>query len=164
MGNPLSVGDKIPEATLSRMGDKGPEGVALSSFTKGKKVAIFGLPGAFTGTCSMAHLPSFMRTAEALKAKGVDHIICISVNDPFVMQAWDQAHGAGTAGIEMLADPASEFTKAAGLAFSVPPIGFVDRCQRISALVDDGEVKIMNVEEQAGVCNISAGETLLDQL
>lgn len=164
MGNPIAVGAKIPDATLSRMGAKGPEGVALSSFTKGKKVALFGLPGAFTGTCSTQHLPSFMRNAEALKAKGVDHIICVSVNDPFVMKAWDDAHGAAAAGLEMLADPASSFTKGMGLEFSVPPIGFVDRSKRYSAYIVDGEVKSLNIDEEAGVCNMSAGETLLEQI
>ena len=160
----ISVGDTLPEATLSRVGAKGPEPVKVSDLTKGKKVALFGLPGAFTSTCSSAHLPSFMRTAEQFRAKGVDHIICISVNDPFVMKAWDDQHGAGAAGVELLADGMSELTKAMGMEFSAPAIGFTDRCKRFSAYVEDGVVKSLNMETAAGVCDLTAGETLLDQV
>ncbi len=160
----LSLGDKLPDATLSRIGEKGPEFVTLASLTEGQNVVIFGLPGAFTRTCSAAHLPSFLRTAAALKAEGVDHVICLSVNDTFVMQAWDDAHGAAAAGVMMLADGASEFTKAAGLAFSAPAVGFIDRCQRFSAYVVDGEVKVLNMETKAGTCDLTAGETMLAQI
>lgn len=158
----ISVGDILPEATLSRMGAEGPETVSLSSLTKGRKVVLFGLPGAFTGTCSTSHVPSFMRAAEALKAKGVDEIICVSVNDPFVMAAWDKGTGAGEAGITMLADPQSEFTKAVDMAFSVPPIGFHDRSKRYALWAQDGEVKMVNVDEQAGTCDLSSGDVMLE--
>lgn len=160
----ISVGKKLPDTTLVRMGAEGPESVALSSLTGGRKVVIFGLPGAFTGTCTSAHLPSFMRTRDALAAKGVDEVICLSVNDPFVMQAWSDSTGAAEAGITMLCDPAAELTKAIGLDFSAPPVGLIDRSKRYAMLVEDGEVKILNVEDNPGVCEASAGETLLDQM
>jgi len=160
----ISVGDRLPEATLTRFGSKGPEAVKVSELTTGKKVALFGLPGAFTRTCSAAHLPSFIRTAEQFRAKGIDHVVCISVNDPFVMKAWDDAQGASAAGVELLADGVAELTKAMGLAFSAPAIGFVDRCKRFSAYVEDGVVKSLNYETAAGVCDLTAGETLLNQI
>ncbi|GAA6208968.1 peroxiredoxin [Cognatishimia sp. WU-CL00825] len=158
----ISIGASLPEATLSKMGAEGPETVSLSSLTSGRKVVLFGLPGAFTGTCSTAHVPSFMRSAEALKAKGVDDIICVAVNDPFVMAAWEKDTGAGAAGITMLADASSELTKAIGMDFSVPPIGFQDRSKRYALLAEDGKVKVLNLDEEAGVCNLSSGETMLE--
>ncbi|CUI35803.1 peroxiredoxin [Cognatishimia activa] len=160
----ISVGDSLPGATLSTMGADGPETVDFGAMTKGRKVVLFGLPGAFTGTCDAAHLPSFMRTADAFKEKGVEEIICVSVNDPFVMKRWDESAGASEAGITMLADPQSELTKALGLNFTVEPLGFYDRCQRFALLAEDGDVKVMNLEEQAGVCGISSGEELLEQV
>lgn len=160
----LSVGDTLPDATLSKLGDAGPEGVSLASLTKDRKVVLFGLPGAFTGTCSTAHVPSFMRSAEALKAKGVDEIICVSVNDPFVMAAWDKDTGAGAAGITMLADPQAEFTKAVDMGFTVPPIGFFDRSKRYALMAENGEVKVLQIDEDAGTCNLSSGETMLEAI
>jgi peroxiredoxin len=160
----ITVGDTLPEATLTRVGEKGPEPVKVSDLTTGKKLAVFGLPGAFTRTCSAAHLPSFIRTAEQFRAKGVDHIVCVSVNDPFVMKAWDDQHGAAAAGVELLADGMAELTKAMGLEFSAPAIGFVDRCKRFSAYVEDGVVKSLNLETEAGACDLTAGETLLEQI
>jgi len=160
----IKTGDSLPDATLLRMGAEGPEGVALSSLTKGRKVAIFGLPGAYTGTCSTAHVPSFMRTIGAFKAKGVDNVICVSVNDPFTMDAWGKATGATKAGILMLGDAASELTKAIGMEFSAPPAGLFDRSKRFSMLVEDGVVTVLNEEGNPGECEISAGETLLEQV
>ncbi len=157
----ISVGEKLPEAQLGRMGDEGPELVALNSLTKGRKVVIFGLPGAFSRTCSASHLPSFMRCAQEFAEKGVEEIICLSVNDPFVMAAWDAASGAGEAGVTLLADAGSEFTKAIGMEFSVPAIGFYDRSQRFAMLVDDGVVTVLQTEEKPGVCELTVGETLL---
>lgn len=161
---PIQVGDTLPNATLSRMGENGPETVELSSLTTDRKVVLFGLPGAFTGTCSTAHVPSFLRNAEALKAKGVEDIICVSVNDPFVMSAWDKDTGAADGGLTFLADPESTFTKAVDLAFSVPAIGFHDRSKRYALLAENGVVKAVNIDEEAGVCNVSSGETMLDAL
>ncbi|MFZ1468641.1 MAG: peroxiredoxin [Paracoccaceae bacterium] len=160
----ISVGARLPAATLYRMGANGPEGVALADKLNGRKVVIFGLPGAYTGTCSTAHVPSFIRTKAGFDAKGVDEIICLSVNDPFVMKAWGEETGAAAAGITMLGDADASFTKAIGMAFSVPAIGLIDRSQRYALLAEDGVVKVLNLEESAGTCEISAGETLLAQI
>ena len=157
----IEVGTRLPEASLGRVGEKGPEAVSLTSLTKGKKTVIFGLPGAFTRTCSATHLPSFIRTAEAFRAKGVDHIVCFSVNDIFVMKLWDEQNKATEAGVELYADGDASLTKALGLEFSTPAIGFIDRCRRFSAYVEDGEVKVLHFETKAGVCDMTAGETLL---
>ncbi|MFN3294621.1 MAG: peroxiredoxin [Gemmobacter sp.] len=159
----IAVGAKLPDATLLRMGDNGAETVQLADRLKGRKVVIFGLPGAYTGTCSTAHVPSFIRTAKAFADKGVDEIICISVNDPFVMKAWGEATGATAAGITMLADADASFTKAIGQTFDVPHLGFFNRSKRYSALVEDGVVTKFNPETGSG-CEISAGEYLLAQL
>jgi peroxiredoxin len=160
----ISVGDKLPNATLSVMGAEGPETVELSSLMDGKKVVLFGLPGAYTGVCSTSHVPSFIRNVDALKEKGVDHIICLSVNDPFVMGAWAKDTGADEAGIMFLGDAESTFTKAVGMDFSAPPAGLIDRSQRYALMAEDGVVKVMNPESTPGVCDISSGETLLAAL
>lgn len=159
----IAEGAKLPEATLLHMGDAGAEAVALADRLKGRKVVIFGLPGAYTGTCSTAHVPSFIRTAQKFADKGVDEIICVSVNDPFVMKAWGEATGAAAAGITMLADADASFTKALGLTFDVPHLGFFDRSKRYSLLAEDGVVTRYNPETGTG-CEISAGEHLLSQL
>jgi len=161
----ISVGDTLPEATLHRVGADGrPEEVALSSLTQGRKVIIFGLPGAYTGTCTSAHVPSFIRTKAQFDAKGVDDIICVSVNDAFVMGAWGDSTGANEAGLIMLGDPAAEFTKATGLNFTAPPVGFYDRCQRCAMYVEDGTVKVLHKEDNPGVCETSGGEAMLDAI
>tara|TARA_R110000737_G_scaffold285636_1_gene292164 strand:+ start:490 stop:978 length:489 start_codon:yes stop_codon:yes gene_type:complete len=160
----ISTGDHLPDATLVTLTDKGPAPVTIKEKTAGRKVVIFGLPGAYTGVCSTAHVPSFIRTKAQFDEKGVDEIICVSVNDPFVMGAWSESTGAGAAGLTFLGDPVSEFTKALGLEFSAPPVGLIDRSKRYAMLVEDGVVKVLNVEENAGVCDISAGEGLLDSM
>ncbi len=157
----ISVGGKLPDAKVLKMGDNGPEGVHIRDHLKGRKVVIFGLPGAYTGTCTTAHVPSFMRTAAQFKAKGVDEIICVSVNDPFVMQAWGESTGATKAGITMLGDAESTFTTALGMNFSAPPVGFVNRSKRYALYADDGVVKVLNIEESRDGCEISGGEALL---
>ncbi len=157
----ISVGDSLPEATFVKMGDAGPEEVTVSSLTKGRKVVIFGLPGAFTPTCHSAHVPSFMRTKDDFAAKGVDEIICVSVNDPFVMKAWGEATGATAAGLSMMADAGSAFTGAIGLQFDAPPVGLLARSKRYAMLVEDGVVKLLQEEESPGTCEVSGGEALL---
>lgn len=160
----ITTGDTLPNATLLLMGDDGPTSVTMVEKLTDRKVVIFGLPGAYTGTCTTAHVPSFMRTAEAFKAKGVDEIICLAVNDPFVMKAWGDDTGAAAAGITMLGDAESEFTKAIGMNFSAGPVGFVERSKRYSMLVENGVVTILSAEESPGQCEISAGETLLEAM
>jgi peroxiredoxin len=157
----ISEGDTLPEATLAHMGADGPEQTKLSELTKGRKIVVFGLPGAYTGTCSTAHVPSFIRTMDGFTAKGVDSVYCISVNDPFVMGAWGDATGATAAGITMLGDPESEFTKAINMAFTAPPVGLFDRSKRYAMVVEDGKVTTLHLEENPGVCDISGGEALL---
>ena len=160
----VKVGDRIPSVALihSSGGDVTP--VNIADRVAGRKVVLFGLPGAYTGICTSAHLPSFIRTADAFRAKGVDEIICVSVNDCRVMQHWGETTGGEKAGITFLADWDSELTKALGLEFSVPAIGFKDRMTRCSMYLDDGEVKILQFEEDNGTCNLTAGETLLEML
>ncbi len=157
----ISVGDTLPDANLIRLGDNGPETVSLHALAKGRKVVVFAVPGAFTPTCSSAHVPSFIRTKDKFAGKGVDEIICVSVNDPFVMKAWGEATGATAAGISMLADADSAFTKAMGLDFTAPPVGLLARSKRYALFAEDGVVKQMHLEENAGACEISAGESLL---
>ncbi len=157
----ISEGDSLPNATLSRMGAEGPETVELSTLTAGRKVVIFALPGAYTGTCTTAHVPSFIRTIGDFKAKGVDEVICLSVNDPFVMGAWGESTGATEAGITMLGDPAAEFTKAVGMDFTAPPAGLFDRSKRYALMAEDGVVKVLHAEENPGVCETSGGEAML---
>lgn len=160
----ISTGDKLPDAKLVKLGAEGPEAVSVSDLTKGRKVVIFAVPGAYTPTCHSAHVPSFVRTKSDFDGKGVDEIICVSVNDPFVMKAWGEATGAADAGLSMLADPMSEFTSAIGMEFDAPPAGLIKRSKRYAMLVEDGEVKVLNLEESPGACEISAGEGLLEKM
>ncbi|MGB0505249.1 MAG: peroxiredoxin [Pikeienuella sp.] len=159
---PITAGENLPEATLIEMTAKGPVPVTISDLTKGRRVAMFAVPGAFTPGCHHKHMPSFVASAAELSAKGVDDIVCLSVNDPFVMQAWGEATGANGAGIRMLADADGSFTEALGLAFSAAPAGLHGRSQRYSMLVEDGEVKILNVDEPGQIV-CSLGEALVDQ-
>jgi peroxiredoxin len=157
----FAVGDRLPDVPLLRIGKDGPESVQLGEKLAGRKVALFGLPGAYTSTCTMAHVPSFVRSAPGLAAKGVDEIICIAVNDPHVMRAWGLATGAAAAGITMLGDPASAFTRAVGMEFTDPAVGFHDRCKRFALFADDGVIRVLNIETVRGTCEISGGEALL---
>ncbi len=160
----ISVGDKLPDAMLVKMGDDGPEGVSVSTLTEGRTVVIFAVPGAFTPTCHSAHVPSFIRTKDEFAERGVEEIICISVNDPFVMGNWGEVTGATQAGIAMMGDPESAFTKAIGMDFTAPPAGLINRSKRYAMLVMDGVVKVLNEEENPGACEVSAGEGLLDDM
>jgi cytochrome c peroxidase len=160
----IAPGDTLPEATLVKMGADGPETVALAEHAKGKKLALFAVPGAFTPTCHSAHVPSFIRTKDDFAAKGVDEIICVSVNDPFVLKAWGEATGATEAGITMLGDADSSFTKAIGMDFDAPPAGLIGRSQRYAMIVDDGKVTTLHVEDSPGTCEVSGGEALLAEL
>ena len=160
----ISMGDRLPSATLSWMGTDGPEPVTLGDRLAGRTVVIFAVPGAYTPTCHSAHVPSFIRVHDRLRDKGVDEVICVAVNDAFVMDAWGRDTGAIDAGITMLGDPAAEFTEAIGMRFDAPPAGLIARSKRYSMLVVDGVVKVLNVEASPGECEISAGETMLDAL
>ncbi|MGR3498714.1 MAG: peroxiredoxin [Limimaricola soesokkakensis] len=160
----IGLGDRLPGADLLRMGPDGPEKVSLDEILKGRRVVIFGLPGAFTGTCSTAHVPSFIRSMEALRAKGIDEVLCISVNDPFVMRAWGEATGATAAGITLLGDPGCDWVSAIGMEFSNPDRGFIRRCKRFALMAEDGVVKVWHPEEGTGTCDISGGESMVEAL
>ena len=160
----ISVGDKLPNGKFLKIGAEGPEVVDLHQLIGGKKVIMFGLPGAYTSTCTAAHVPSFIRTAGALREKGIAEIICFAVNDPFVMQSWGNDTGATAAGIEMLADADGSFTKAIGMDFTADVVGFFGRTVRHAMVVDDGVVAIFNEEEERGVCDMTAGEAILEAL
>ncbi|MBE1283687.1 MAG: redoxin family protein [Rhodobacteraceae bacterium] len=160
----ISVGDSLPDVSLIKLGDNGPEPINISEKAKDKKIVIFAVPGAFTATCHSAHVPSFIRTKDQFDAEGVDEIICVSANDPFVMGAWGEATGATEAGITMLADADSSFTEALGMRFDAPPVGLIGRSKRYAMLVENGVVSILNAEENPGMCELSAGEGLLDSM
>ncbi|PKP75241.1 MAG: peroxiredoxin [Alphaproteobacteria bacterium HGW-Alphaproteobacteria-6] len=157
----IAEGKPLPGAGLLRIGASGPETVDLAARLKGRKVVIFGLPGAFTGTCTSAHVPSFIRTKAGFDAKGVDEIICIAVNDPFVMKAWGEATGAAAAGITLLGDADAAFTRAIGMLFSNPATGLLDRSMRYALYAEDGVVNVLHVEAGRGVCETSGGEAML---
>ncbi|MGL4311106.1 MAG: peroxiredoxin [Paracoccaceae bacterium] len=160
----ISEGMALPAATFQTKGESGAETVDLAAFTKGRKVVIFGLPGAYTGVCTTAHVPSFIRTRAAFADKGVDAIACISVNDIHVMKAWGDETGAIAAGIRMLSDGDGSFTRAIGLNFDAPPAGMYGRSKRYAAYVVDGVVKVLHLEESPGQCTISGGEALLEAI
>ncbi|WP_323784167.1 peroxiredoxin [Thalassovita sp.] len=159
----ISVGDRLPEATFIRMGAEGPETVALEDKIKGRKVAIFAVPAAYSTTCQTAHMPSFIRSKDRFAEKGVDEIICIAVNDPFVMAEWGKATGADEAGITMLADADGSYTRAIGMEFDAPVVGLYGRSKRYAMLVEDGEVTVFQPELTRG-CETSSGEALLSEM
>jgi cytochrome c peroxidase len=160
----LETGKTLPDVTFLQTTEAGLQRIALKDLTKDKTVVLFALPGAYTGTCSTAHMPSFVRNADRLRAEGVDHIACISVNDPAVMNAWGEDTGAHDAGILMLADADGSYTKAVEMAYDAPASGLYGRCKRHSLLVKNGVIQAVNVEVERGVCDISGAETILDQL
>ncbi len=157
----IQVGDRLPDVPLAIAGSDGPQPTTSSDYFKGKKVALFAVPGAFTPTCSARHLPSFVEKAQELKARGIDEIACISVNDPFVMSAWGQRDGSED--ITMIADGNGNFAEATGLVMDGSKFGMGKRSQRYSMIVDDGVVEQLNVEAP-GEYRASSAEYLLDQL
>lgn len=161
---PITPGESLPSATLLKLGSDGPEAVDLAAHVAGRKVVIFAVPGAFTRTCTSAHVPSFIAAKDALADKGVDEVICVSVNDPFVMQAWGESTGATAAGITMLGDAESAFTRAIGMEFNAPPAGLIARSARYAMLVEDGVVKVLHKEESPGVCDTSGGQAMVDAI
>jgi glutaredoxin/glutathione-dependent peroxiredoxin len=160
---PIKVGDRVPNATFRVMTIEGPRPKTSDDIFKGKKVALFAVPGAFTPTCNNLHMPSFLKNIDAIKGKGVQTVAVTGVNDVFVMEAWKKATGAADK-IEFLADGNGEFAKGIDMAFDGSGNGLGTRSKRYSMLVDDGVVKQLNVEEAPGKCEISGGDTLLKQL
>ncbi len=157
---PISVGDKIPSVTLKRLGDGGMEDVTTDSLFGGKTVVMFAVPGAFTPTCQNAHLPGFVAQADALKAKGVDTIICTGVNDPFVMKAW-AAHTGADGKIEFLPDGNGELAKALDLTLDGSGFGLGLRSQRYAIVAKDGEVTALMVEDSPGTADASGADAVL---
>ena len=158
----IQVGDRIPAATLQHMTDEGINNITSEDLFGGKRVALFALPGAFTPTCSAKHLPGYVSHAEDLKAKGVDVIACLSVNDAFVMGAWAKDQNVGTS-VLMLADGNGDFSKALGLELDASGFGMGLRCQRFAMVVDDGQVTTLNVEAP-GAFEVSSAEAILATL
>jgi peroxiredoxin len=158
----IKVGDKIPSATLMQMKDGGPKPVKTDDLFAGKKVVVFALPGAFTPTCSAKHLPGFVQNADALKAKGINAIACVSVNDAFVMGAWGDQQKVGDK-VMMLADGNGDLTRALGLEMDGSRFGMGKRSQRFAMIVDNGVVRQLNVEEP-GAFAVSSAEHVLTQL
>jgi peroxiredoxin len=165
----IKVGDRLPAGKLSEYVEVetagctiGPNVFSVEDLTRGRKVAIFGLPGAFTPTCSAQHVPSYLANADKLKAKGIAEIICMSVNDAFVMGAWAREQKSGGK-LRMMGDGSGDYTRALGLEFDLTARGLGVRCQRFSMVVDDGVVKILNVEAP-GKYEVSGAETMLKQL
>ncbi len=157
----IKVGDRIPDATLHTMGEKGPQPLTTQEIFGGRKVVLFAVPGAFTPTCSKAHLPGFVVNADKLKAKGVDTIACLSVNDAFVMGAWGASANAEK--LLMLADGNATFTKALGLELDASGFGMGTRSQRFAMIVEDGVVKKLAVEAPMKF-EVSSAEAMLAAL
>ena len=164
----IKVGDRLPSGTLNEFVEVeregctvGPNTFKVEDMVKGKKIAIFGLPGAFTPTCSAKHVPSYLNNLDALKKKGVDEVWCFAVNDPFVMGAWARDQTA-SGKIRFMGDGSAEYTKKLGLGLDLNARGMGMRCQRFSMLVDDGIVKTLNVEAP-GKFEVSGGDTMLRQ-
>src|ERR1700722_6284945 len=155
----IKVGDKVPSVTLRYQTAEGVQAVPSDDYFKGKTVALFALPGAYTRTCSSRHLPGYVGNSDALKAKGIDEIACLSVNDAFVMNAWGKEHNAGGKGT-MLGDGAGEFTEAVGLPVDRREAGMGIRSQRYSMVVKDGVVAELNVEP-SGEYGVSSAEAML---
>ena len=158
----IKGGESLPEGTFTRMTEAGPAPVTTKELFAGKKVVLFAVPGAFTPTCSKQHLPGYLAQHDAIKAKGVDTIACMAVNDVFVMDEWARANGVGDR-IVMLADGNGTYTKALGLEFDLSGFGMGIRSRRFSMVVDDGVVKELNVESGAGV-SVSGAEATVCQL
>jgi peroxiredoxin len=158
----IKVGDRLPETKFRVMTADGPAWKSTADIFKGKKVALFAVPGAFTNTCHKMHVPSILQNADAIKAKGVNTIAVTSVNDVFVMEAWRKACAADR--LEFLADGNGEFAKAIDLAFDASGNGLGVRSKRYAMLVEDGVVKKLNIEEAPGKVDVSGGDALLKQL
>ena len=157
----ISVGDRIPSVTLTKVTADGPDQISSDDYFAGRKVAVFSVPGAYTPTCSARHLPGYIDKAAELKAKGIDEIACTAVNDPFVLAAWGK--DAGADGITMLADGSADLVTALGLTMDAAKFGMGTRGQRFSKLVNDGVVEQLNVEAP-GEFKVSAAEYLLNEI
>ena len=159
----INIGDRLPSATLKQLTLEGVKEVTTDEIFRGKRVVLIAVPGAFTPACSQRHLPGYVDKAADIKAKGIDEIACVAVNDAFVMGAWSRDQRA-EGKVRMLADGSGDFARALGLELDLSKGGLGIRSKRYSMLVDDGVVKKLNVEDAPGKCDISGGQALLAQL
>ncbi len=159
---PIRPGDELPNVTLTHMTGEGPKEITTEELFAGKRVVLFALPGAFTPTCSAAHLPGYVVHADAVKAKGVDRIVCLSVNDAFVMDAWAKTQNVDGR-VEMIADGNGDFTRAVGLELDLRPRGLGVRSQRYAMVVDDGVVKTLSIDAP-GKFELSDAESVMRSL
>jgi peroxiredoxin len=159
---PIEPGTPLPNATLKQMTSDGIKDIEIATLTAGKKVILFGLPGAYTPVCSTSHLPGYVSEADKLKAEGTAEIACISVNDPFVMSAWGEQHGTDGK-VLMLSDPAAAFTRSIGMELDLTDFGCGERSQRYSMVVEDGVVQMVNVEKSIFDHGTSSASSLLGQ-
>ncbi|MDQ4062218.1 MAG: peroxiredoxin [Pseudomonadota bacterium] len=159
----IKVGDRLPEATFKVMTPDGPANRTTNEIFGGKKVVLFGVPGAFTPTCHRNHLPGYLENLDTLRSKGIDSIVCVAVNDVFVLDAWAKSSGA-QGRIEFLSDGNAEFTRAIGLSLDASGFGMGTRSQRYAMLVDDGVVKSINVEDAPSKADISSAASMMKVL
>jgi peroxiredoxin len=159
----IQVGDRLPAVNLKQLTADGIKDVSITELTSGRKVVLFAVPGAFTPTCSEKHLPGFIEQAEAIRAKGVDAILCVAVNDPFVVGAWEKARNVGGK-VQMLSDGNAEFTRALGLDFDGSAVGLGTRSKRYAMVVDDGTVKTLLVEDAPAQAEKSSAAAILGTL
>jgi peroxiredoxin len=159
----IAQGDSLPDATFRAVGPDGIEAKSTKDVFADKKVVLFAVPGAFTPTCHLKHLPGFIENAEAFKDKGVDVVVCVAVNDPFVLAAWTEATGADGK-VKILSDGNAEFTKKIGMDFDGSGIGLGTRSKRYAMVVDDGVVTVLQTEDSPGVAEVSTAEAILKQL
>lgn len=155
--------DRIPSVTLKKLGGDGLEDINTADYFKGKKIVLFGVPGAFTPACAQKHLPGYVSEADNIKSKGIDEIVCVAVNDPFVMQHWGETAQAGGK-VTMLPDGNGEFTKALGLSFDGSGFGLGMRAKRFSMIVEDGVVTDIQVEEKPGNVELTAAKACASRL
>jgi peroxiredoxin len=159
----INVGDPIPEATLKQLTGGGIEDVLTSDFFAGRKIVLFGVPGAFTPTCAQQHLPDYVENAKAFFDRGVDRIACMAVNDPFVMAEWGKSANVGD-DVVMLSDGNADLTKAMGLEFDGSHVGLGTRCKRFAAFLVNGHFKILEVEDNPGVMTVSSATRMIERL
>jgi peroxiredoxin len=159
----IAKGDRLPEATFRIMTEEGIKTLTTKDIFAGKKVVLFAVPGAFTPTCHQKHLPGFIESAKKFKKAGVDAVACVAVNDPFVMAAWEKKSD-GKGKVLFLSDGNAEFTKKVGMDFDGSGVGLGTRSKRYAMLVEDGVVKVLNIEDSPGVCGVSGASRLLEQL
>ena len=159
----IAKGDRLPEATFRIMQDEGIKTLTTKDIFAGKKVVLFAVPGAYTPTCHLQHLPGFIESADHFKKEGIDTVACVAVNDPFVMAAWADASG-GKGKVLFLSDGNAEFTRKIGMDFDGSGVGLGTRSKRYAMLVEDGVVKVLDVEDSPGVCDVSGASHILEQL